>query len=370
MSGLDSLPAHARKCAAARLLVREALATVAEDLDDDALRALEPPIARVDGEADHAFAKPVEDDEPFESFLRRLPDVAVGSPSAAERPLVEALAEAFRRRVEEHLEGSLDAVARAWPVAVELAMRLYKLGGESLMEASHPRLKLAFTTLVPHPFRIDGIALGGDVDDERIVHLLIQPPGLTAEAARALPYVLVHELVCHALAARPPREPPSFEFGEGWMDAVAHDLVDASTRIGTPVSDLGERLDDALGTRRAAGTLHDARLRPGDDRRGWSARLVGADAAARVALQIAARRLHEGDAQETSWRLAVALSRSGMSAALLDRFCVRVNKLLKQASSADSVTQPLERWLAAQDGLAGAALVAATEQFVTEVMLG
>ena len=182
--------------------------------------------------------------------------------------------------------------------------------------------------------------------------------------------MLLHELICHAFAARHPRQPPSLEFGEGWMAAVAHDVLLAMTEAATPFSDLGLRLDDAVGTRRAASTLHLARLRQGDDGRGFGARVVGNDVATHMRDHIRAQRLHHGDERQMFWRLSHALSSSALPAPVLDRFCTRVNLVVERGSQADRLHRPLARRIERLDAAPTAAgdAGAAAEQLVEEVL--
>ncbi|MEY2758842.1 MAG: hypothetical protein RIR33_2620 [Pseudomonadota bacterium] len=125
---------------------------------------------------------------------------------------------------------------------------------------------------------------GGVVRDR--IALVVPQYGVTFAELAATPYILAHEVICHAsqnvlgINARADREPAdaSCPWSEGWMDCVAidavNDVLTARKRKGFPVW----IAEEAAGCWEAATEAHDSRYRQIDPtrtaylrqaRRGW-----------------------------------------------------------------------------------------------------
>lgn len=91
-----------------------------------------------------------------------------------------------------------------------------------------PRLELGWVALHPRPgndpYAFEALTKSGPPP---VVELIIHPDGFGPAAYSALPYVLLHEAICH-VPSRPLGEASnSSSFAEGFMDSAAHFFLDA-----------------------------------------------------------------------------------------------------------------------------------------------
>ena len=112
------------------------------------------------------------------------------------------------------------------------------------------------------------------------VGVLVSPAGLDKVTAFSLPYVLLHECVCHVLQG--PWQPgriqndPGDRFAEGWMDVAAY-LVHEMTEWPRHTAKPDQLIRDEQSA--AATKVHHARQERQPHDRAWAARAMGAMAA-------------------------------------------------------------------------------------------
>lgn len=149
-------------------------------------------------------------------------------------------------------------IKKTFHVAQKVARSYYNRFAKNLLTQAQPAKIVLFTRdegAKPHefaesqvPFQVSGVT---DFDPgqqgwDTIVTLVFWVREFDWETYLACPYVLLHELICHAfknplqLPSQTPRQPDPF--AEGWMDWVAFSILEESYRSGSafPTKDKGE----------------------------------------------------------------------------------------------------------------------------------
>lgn len=191
----------------------------------------------------------------------------------SDQELFKAIAEAPQQPVDQHLETMFES-------ALKCAEKLYNrygtwTGGPAALDDFGCRNP-------PYPdepgfgaFGVSGNTVPGSALRDASVTLQRAPQLLGPPSWASIPYVLCHELLCHASQAAPSSDVTD-PLTEGWMDEVAASIHDSRTKTLFPwdpdiATQEGRRLCEALRT-----------LRPGLNgiqRTTRSARIQGAEAA-------------------------------------------------------------------------------------------
>ncbi|GAB1646157.1 hypothetical protein [Krasilnikovia sp. MM14-A1259] len=164
------------------------------------------------------------------------------------------------------------------------------------------------------------------------VDVVINPGELDELTVFSLPYVLLHECVCHVLQGpwEAGRSQPDAadRFAEGWMDVaayLAHRMLDHPWRGDTPGPDL---LASPRATARleAAEKVHRARHQRTPHGRAWAQRAVGAQAAQNMVALLAKLPEARTDPEAVFVRLSIRLNTSTISNKQRECFVGRVYK--------------------------------------------
>lgn len=158
-----------------------------------------------------------------------------------------------------------DPFAAANEVALQATASLYGIPPADL--ANSVPVVLEWENRPPGEFGYaNGISAKVSSHPRNQLRMVVCPSAFGQESSCALPYVLLHEYVCHAArlaAGGPPPSEISSTFAEGWMDHVAmtlHDEMIGSGRgFGIPWLEPPDH-------KRAASYLHHARVSGGSDR--------------------------------------------------------------------------------------------------------
>jgi hypothetical protein len=171
-------------------------------------------------------------------------------------------------------------------------------------------------------------------------------------SAFALPYVLLHETVCHVLqgpytAARLQADASS-RFAEGWMDVAAYRLHQEILAALSPAH-LSLKARPASQSE-AAHRVHWARRTPNVDDRTWPHRAIGAETAEKVE-GLLTKRLPESFREPTDpfMHLSLALNAGPYTPTDLDLFVARVSASFKSADGTASTVRQLRSYLNDRD---------------------
>lgn len=243
-------------------------------------------------------------DEAFSIFLRDLPDELERTVSQEHRGIADGIATSLRSAVEAYLEGSGDPLQSTFELVAEESQRLYdraRIGCDAADLLFQVRLDLEGS---PHPFK-SSILVGGQTigAGPTSIHLDLSAESLSLDEWQAVPYVLFHEVVVHAMA-----HPDVIEsrdgFAEGWMDLVAADAHEQAcdTLFDERVRDVGA-------------SLHSARYQEPPRRTGREYRALAIRRKARaVAIRLSvlfAEQLGGGDAGDAAFiQFSLALNRA------------------------------------------------------------
>jgi hypothetical protein len=330
---LQLLPLQVRKCVLARLLGYDALwdFRLSPDADghEDVVKQLGASLGLCSGAP---LQDLLDESESLDDFLRRLPvAMAYGAPRR-HRAALESGVEAVRGRVEAYLRTTPDPLQALWDGALGAASRVYEVCGVPVnIERICLRIewRKSADDQPPHPFPVP-LFVAGDTESRAartIVKLIITPQKLDRDSVSAVPYVLFHELVAHALGARGTGDSPSKSpaFAEGWMDVMAIQTHDTAVTAAAPLENGLEHLpcrDRALA---AASQFHGARYLSGaDDGRAYSHRIRGRGAANRLVAMLQHPSMQIDDPRMAFWRISTALRQSTMPSWKLDEFCTAI----------------------------------------------
>ncbi|MEU4161713.1 hypothetical protein [Actinoplanes sp. NPDC026670] len=189
------------------------------------------------------------------------------------------------------------------------------------------------------------------------VDIVVSPTYLDELTVFALPYVLLHECVCHVFQG--PWGPGRIQadadsrFAEGWMDHIAYTVACDQARAlagGKPASSLSA-VPRPGALREAADQVHRARHQPHPRDRAWAARAMGVRAARNLAElmtrlpELAGRPV---EAAAAFRRLSLRLNVSEFSNTQRDLFVAAVHKATLARTEHGLVVQ-LRRYLERDD---------------------
>jgi hypothetical protein len=254
------------------------------------------------------------------------------------------LSEAGRVREDHLLSAFADAMrlacatyeAHGQPVPAEVAARIsVRFDYQSGPITSHLPIQLAAATYLND--QADGPAA--------VVDVVLNLELMDELTAFALPYVLLHEGLCHALQG--PWQPgriqadPSSRFAEGWMDVAAlltHNVLEhgGSRDIDTPAVTTVPRWTAQYD---AALRVHQARYARHPHDRAWSHRAYGVTAANNLHRLLG--RLPETKSHPTAafLELSLALNTSAFDAQQRDMFVTGIYKRTLRKDDPDLVTE-------------------------------
>lgn len=263
-------------------------------------------------------------EEPMAAFLDRL---VAAVKIAGTSPGVVKYADALRDVSNAFLATPEDPFRVQFDAARDLAVWLYGHLGFSI-DPSIVRYEMAVVKAgIPHDLShcpaVDG---GCRVSGSRVV-VGIKLTGERFWRAEmcTVPYVLLHELIVHAFAARHAIESVD-GFADGWMDYIAFDLHHELTRRRLyQQSPLAEKLSSGQ-QHYQADLLHVARA---------TSRAVIKDSkiAATQAHDAIRRVAAEAPARKMMWALSAALNRSRMESSLRAEACEQLGRALAQDGS-------------------------------------
>uniref|UniRef100_UPI003F496797 hypothetical protein n=1 Tax=Actinoplanes sp. CA-084688 TaxID=3239901 RepID=UPI003F496797 len=185
------------------------------------------------------------------------------------------------------------------------------------------------------------------------VDVVINPDLLDELTVFSLPYVMLHECICHVLQgpwqAERVQADAASRFAEGWMDVVAyvvHQAMDNPRRAETA----GPGLLDTLRTaarQEAAEKVHRARYAQTRDR-AWAQRAMGARAAWSIVALMG--RVPEGGSDPSAFvELSVKLNTSSFTNEQRDLFVTGVHKATLQGQADPCLEQQVRTYLKAHD---------------------
>jgi hypothetical protein len=245
-------------------------------------------------------------DEAFSSFLVDLPDELERKATQEHRTVAEGIAKSLKAAVEAYLDGGPDPLQETFELVAKESRRVYACAGVECSDADlrfRVRLDLAGS---PHPFK-SRILVGGQTvaTGPTQVYLDLTAESLSTDEWRAVPYVLFHEVVVHALA-HPDVIESSDGFAEGWMDLVAWQAHEQAC----------ETLFDHR-AREVGASLHSARFQEPARKGGKEYRALAVRRKAKsVAIRLSgllAEQLGDGDAGDAALiQLSVALNRAAL----------------------------------------------------------
>jgi hypothetical protein len=363
VSGHRLLAAHAKKAAVGRLLVFQVL-----DLHRVELEAAGFHTALTDLESilHGSTARQLEfpSKEPLSGYLRQLaqdlraallpfPNDVRKACAAVLDDIDRVLAEAGRAR-EDHLLG-------AFAEAMHLACEMYGEHGRPVPAEVTARVSVTFDyqsepVKSPLPIHLVAVTYLDDHADgpSARVDVAINLEMMDELTAFALPYVLLHECLCHALQG--PWQPgriqadPSSRFAEGWMDVAALLTHNALERGGSRDTDTPAVMTVPRWAAQydAASRVHRARYAPHAHDRAWSHRACGVHAA--NSLHRLLGRLPETKSDPTAafLELSLALNTSAFDAQQRDLFVTGIYKRTLRRDDPDLVAE-LRQYLCSRD---------------------
>ena len=210
----------------------------------------------------------------------------------------------------------------AFDAALSLARRYYSTHSTYFSNAIPPSVEFStsFRNSTPHdcpvPYHVGGATEFQDVAARKfsIVKLTVVPEQFDFGTYSALLYVLVHECVCHAFEGILPfpdfvervATEPDDGFAEGWMDWVAHEILQEALHGKGPATDVVSKLQHLEEIGDAATKFHLSRVDDQHPQQSKHAieRAFGRDAAQRVLYLF--ERLPES--RDQPWELFLRLS--------------------------------------------------------------
>jgi hypothetical protein len=219
-----------------------------------------------------------------------------------------------------------DLLFAAFGDALQAAANLY---GRHGMEVPSDLLKRTTVTFEHQrgevrtilPIQLQAVTTLTDLPDGPAanVNVLVSPKGLDELTVFSLPYVLLHECICHVLQG--PWQTgriqgdPSDRFAEGWMDVaayLAHETMQRPWRAKVPGPDLLTAPRPASQSD-AAWMVHKARHKAQKEDRAWSARAMGTDAARGMQELLGKLPESRHDATAAFLRLSLRLNASSLT---------------------------------------------------------
>jgi hypothetical protein len=337
------LPPHVQKAVLGRLLVYKALDLHHAELDaaghgllwSDIRNKLEGSTAR-----QLRYAR---DDQSVWAYLGELAaelrTAPLPFPSDDAKAACTPLLEQIDSLVREACELQRDLLLDAFRLAKELASAAYRQHDQRVPAEMFERISVSLDHQagpLRHGLPIH-LTASTELRDENlpqaaVVSVVIIPEALDERTAFALPYVLLHECLCHALQGpwkhRRVQADANSRFAEGWMDVAAyrlHQSVDPEVhRVPTIGLMTAPRL---MAQMEAASDVHKARHSRNEIDRAWSHRVIGRDAAERMFDLIGRLPESKGDAAKPFMHLSLALNVSMIDNYQRDRFVSIVHKL-------------------------------------------
>jgi hypothetical protein len=354
MSRMLSFPLHVQKAVVGRLLVYRALDLYHAEVEAAGYGLL---WGEVRARMQASTARQLEFRRSAQSLWEYLGQLAAELRSAL-LPFPDADAEAVCTPLLDEIDRILaragelrrDLLRDAFERAMQIAAAEYGRHGLRVPPAMLERVSVSFdhqATPLTHALPIHLSATthlrdppGGPT---ALVEVVVTPTLVDEPTAFALPYVLLHECLCHVLQG--PWEQGRLQadadsrFAEGWMDVAAYLL-----HQGLPAAAAGVEAIDLMATprplaqREAAHDAHTARHAPGrDDRartdRAWAHRALGKQAANGMLTVLAALPETRSDPTTPFMRLSLALNAASVDNHQRDYFATAVYKSTSRESS-------------------------------------
>jgi hypothetical protein len=308
--------------------------------------------------------------EPLEALLDRLPDEIARNVAAKHQGIARRLADAVAGSYDSFLRSGSDPFHNACEAVMAASLRLYQTCAPTTLADN-----ISFSLLVqeqgptrgvvPGSIHTGGLTIpkassreGGRNRVEVQVHL--SGDSFRLAEVFALPYVLFHEVVAHALA-----DFPAVNFGglfaDGWMDHVAAEVHEAVMRGEEPFDSMTLPFSHPPRSRHFGQQLHDARY-------SRSYLRVGREAAQRV--EMALERIVGPEARGAFWSLSTALNQSPLTRDERDEIAeITATRLSASADPADRpVLLALERFLTYRAASASETPVEAAIRFGRDIL--
>jgi hypothetical protein len=248
--------------------------------------------------------------ESLTDYLHALEQVLPGRVHQMHAEVAQKVIAHLLDRIKAIDQGRRDAFQEAFQAVVGASVQLYHA---CRVPAEHNRLRfelLCQPSGATHDFATD-VMTGGRTARRGSglrAQVLLTGDSFRFAEARAIPYVLFHEVVVHVLA-HPSAVESGGKFAEGWMDLVAKQLHDAVLENGSVPGVEPVGLPFPERTKAWGSAIHNARTDPETKRR--VRRVQGRDAGEGVLRGI--RGFAGDDALLIFWTLSVALNRSELS---------------------------------------------------------
>jgi hypothetical protein len=342
------LPLHVQKAVLGRLLVYKALDLHHAELDAAGHGLLWSAIRnRLEGSTARQL-RYARDDQSVWSYLEglaaELQAAPLPFPSDDAKRACTALLDQIDGLVRQACEMKRDLLLDAFWLAKELACGAYRQHDQRVPAELSERISISLDHQAS-PFR-HGLPIhltaSTELRDESlpqsaVVNVVVIPEALDERTAFALPYVLLHECLCHALQGpwnhQRVQADANSRFAEGWMDVAAFRLHQSMDPVvhRMPTVDLmaAPRLTAQL---EAASDVHKARHSPSSIDRAWSHRVIGRDAAERMFDLISRLPESKGDAAKPFMHLSLALNVSTIDNDERDHFVSMVHRLTLRPS--------------------------------------
>ncbi|OJF14502.1 hypothetical protein [Couchioplanes caeruleus] len=235
--------------------------------------------------------------DPLSSYLHRLAEelrsIMQSYPGADTEKVCTLLLDEIDRVLADAGRFPGDLLPAAFDKAVEEAFELYRAHGLPVSPDMLERITVRFDHQLgslhsPLPIQLTAVTClheePGDPPSAR-VDVRVNAKLMDELTAFSLPYVLLHECVCHVFqgpwqGGRTSADPSS-RFAEGWMDYVAfsvHQMLARSRHGGSGDPDL-TMTPRAAAQEEAADTVHKARYAKNVEDRAWAQRALGVRAA-------------------------------------------------------------------------------------------
>ncbi len=350
-----SLPVHVQKAVLGRMLVYKALDLHRADIEAADYGTFWKQLRdRLHASTDLQLQFR-DDSRPVSDYLRALAQElrsALSFPNSASEQVCAPLLDDIDKLMDEASTCTEDLLVEAFRQAVAQASAEYRDCELALSDGIVDNVSITFDhqsripdNLLPVNLRAVTFLDATSTLPSARVEIVLAPGDLDELTAFALPYVLLHECLCHVFqgpwTSLREQADANSRFAEGWMDVVAFRLhAELSLKDGSFVSlmtplRLAAQLD-------AAEQVHAARRAPQRSDRAWAHRAIGYDAAILMADRLT-RLAGTQDAQTAFMHLSLSLNASSVANNDRDRFVTFIHEDLDKRMSEPQIVLDLLR---------------------------
>jgi hypothetical protein len=363
MSPDTRLPLHVQKAVLGRALVYKAL-----DLHRAEIEAADYGVlwGELRGRLCTLTERQLRFDQPEQSLCNYLKQLAqdlrggLAFPDHESAQTITPLLDFIDQMMEEVAQVQHDLLEEAFREALHVAAAEYVRHGLQVPDDLVKRASIAFDHQENMgwqalPIQLTAVTLLHSTEPHlsAIVQVLLSPRFLDEQTVFALPYVLLHECLCHVLqgpwAVGRMQADANSRFAEGWMDVVAYRLhagLDAAFG-NSSIADLMSPLRWAA-QMEAADAVYTARHAPQEADRAWSHRALGTDAANFMLRLLGRLPDSRQDPGTPFMHLSVTLNASPLDNTERDRFVGFVHSCRNSELRCANFVPPVREYL--QDG--------------------